>query len=387
MDSRTRSYIKKKFKSYYNNFPLYLPHDFKDREWGFILLDEAFNAFMRRHKSFGSEGELHEYLTSMIPAHCYYSVAYYKYPSAANMSDKGWSGSDLIFDLDADHLPNAPNNYSEMLDNVKVETLRLYDFLTKDFGFSEDDIQIIFSGGRGYHIHITEDNIKDLDSNQRREVIDYLSAKGLNLSHLFHHKRFVPELQKDGDDLDLNINSGWRKRLNAYIISYLQDSLDSSNALEVLTSHKGIGERKASMIIDLCKDKKELNKIKEGNFNSLFNIDKNLILSIAEQGIEKIRLNIDEPVTADIKRLIRLPGSLHGGSGLKVIPLTYSQLKDFNPLVDAIVFNETPTLINIQTEQKFELNGMKFDLDVGIQEIPEFAAIYLMCRGVAEHES
>ena len=32
----------------------------------------------------------------------------------------------------------------------------------------------------------------------------------------------------------------------------------------------------------------------------------------------------DEPVTTDIKRLIRMPTSLHGGSGMRVQPLEIS---------------------------------------------------------------
>ena len=60
---------------------------------------------MRRHKAFNSEGELKDYLASMPPAHAYHSAAYYQYPQAPTMLEKKWQGADLIFDLDADHLP------------------------------------------------------------------------------------------------------------------------------------------------------------------------------------------------------------------------------------------------------------------------------------------
>src|SRR5207245_11160993 len=40
----------------------------------------------------------------------------------------------------------------------------------------------------------------------------------------------------------------------------------------------------------------------------------------------------DEPVTSDIKRLIRLPHSLHGKTGLAVIPMTREALDGFLPL-------------------------------------------------------
>ena len=47
--------------------------------------------------------------------------------------------------------------------------------------------------------------------------------------------------------------------------------------------------------------------------------------------IEEIGVEIDEPVTIDIHRLIRYPGSLHGKTGFKVQELTLKQLEDFNP--------------------------------------------------------
>jgi DNA primase small subunit len=45
------------------------------------------------------------------------------------MNEKNWLGAELIFDLDADHLPDAPRNYADMLELVKKETFKLMDFL------------------------------------------------------------------------------------------------------------------------------------------------------------------------------------------------------------------------------------------------------------------
>src|SRR5690606_32198531 len=55
----------------------------------------------------------------------------------------------------------------------------------------------------------------------------------------------------------------------------------------------------------------------------------------------------DEPVTTDTKRLIRLPSSLHGGSGLRVTPLAPKDLDDFDPLVDAVVFGEREVKVDL----------------------------------------
>jgi DNA primase small subunit len=96
---------------------------------------------------------------------------------------------------------------------------------------------------------------------------------------------------------------------------------------------------------------------------------------------------VDEPVTADIKRLIRLPGSLHGGSGMKVIPLSLEDIEDFKPLQDAVAFSDRP--VTLRAIKPFEVQMMDLDIRVeeGVQELPEYAAVYLMCRGVAEYGS
>lgn len=106
-----------------------------------------------------SAGELVDYVRSMIPRHVYHSAAYYQRPGAPTMKEKIWQGADLIFDLDADHLRGAASSYAGMLEQVKRETLKLLSFLLSDFGFAESKISVVFSGGRGYHIHVRDPRI------------------------------------------------------------------------------------------------------------------------------------------------------------------------------------------------------------------------------------
>src|SRR5512136_760299 len=143
---------------------------------------------MRRHKSYVSREELVDYIRSMVPAHLYHSAAYYQRPGAPTMREKSWQSADLIFDLDADHLRKAPKSYKEMLDLVKKETLKLLDFLMGDFGLSEKNISVVFSGGRGYHIHARDPQVLELGSDERREIVDYLTGTGLEI------ERFINEV-------------------------------------------------------------------------------------------------------------------------------------------------------------------------------------------------
>jgi len=106
------SFLKQLFSRYYKDAKLELPPRFGRREWGFMFIGER---FMKRHISFSSAREVKSFLIGkgkkmgdrfMIPSHAYHSVAYYTHPNA-KMDKKGWLGADLVFDLDADHIPGA----------------------------------------------------------------------------------------------------------------------------------------------------------------------------------------------------------------------------------------------------------------------------------------
>ncbi|TAN47045.1 MAG: DNA primase catalytic subunit PriS, partial [Candidatus Methanoperedens sp.] len=221
MNFRTKSYLRKRFGDYYQASELPLPHDFTRREWGFIFFDEMPEVVMRRHKAFSSEGEAIEYLRGMVPAHVYHSAAYYQFPGAGTMKEKKWEGADLIFDLDADHLPQKVRSYAGMLANVKAETIKLLDFLLEDFGFDEKNIRVAFSGGRGYHIHVHEPRVLTLGSAERREIVDYIGGEvGPKEEFIFEEymgKKIIASFKESSDGF------GWGKRLSKHLISYLKN--------------------------------------------------------------------------------------------------------------------------------------------------------------------
>ena len=113
--------------------------------------------------------------------------------------------------------------------------------------------------------------------------------------------------------------------------------------------------------------------------------------------VKKVGAEIDEPVSIDIHRLIRYPGTLHGKTGFKVQELEYNQLDEFNPLdesnelIDPIVFKSKK-----QITQKLEITGVKVpatkikgetygDYDCGEKiEVPHHVAVFLLCKGVAK---
>ena len=100
--------------------------------------------------------------------------------------------------------------------------------------------------------------------------------------------------------------------------------------------------------------------------------------------LDEERGETDEPVTADVRRLIRCPGSLHGGSGLRVTSLSLRDLEDFDPLQDAVVFGDESVPLEIQKPFNTEMRGQSYHLEEGPTELPACVAVFLMARGVAE---
>jgi DNA primase small subunit len=465
MNFRTKQYLRKRFGDYYQASNLTLPPELERREWGFIFFDELPEVVMRRHKAFSRENEAFDYIRGMVPAHVYHSAAYYKFPGAATMKEKQWQGADLIFDLDADHLPVKARSYAEMLSNVKTETMKLLDFLLEDFGFPENNISVVFSGGRGYHIHVRDPKVLALESAERREIVDYVSGTGLSIDFVFKpakHKVYDDgkfkrkELESSRKITSFEDNSGgfgWGKRISKYLVQFLKDisikdeteaqnqiaqlmrnyyskkpnfdtipedianhiirmkNENRKTGIEKITEEVGINKNRVRNFLmshDLLDYKREatiiFKKIRNmsNSAETLDRIENHGIIddsfifdAIVQKAIEDNIIYLgsahtDEPVTADIRRLIRMPSSLHGGSGMRVVPLTLSGLSKFEPLNDAVVFSEKETKIDVlkplkPQNSKVEMKGKSFTVKEGINTLPEYAAMYLMCRGAAEY--
>ncbi len=168
----TKLFLKKKFEEYYSKNDIELPREFKRREFAFVPLEALPDFVMHRHISFRSEIDFRAYVLSNVPAHIYFSSAYYERPDEDRMEDKGWLGADLIFDVDADHLPVKTQSFEMSFELAKREIKKLTGVLRADFGIR--DMKTYFSGGRGYHVHVHDEEFLSLGSAERREIVDYL---------------------------------------------------------------------------------------------------------------------------------------------------------------------------------------------------------------------
>jgi DNA primase small subunit len=278
------------------------------------------------------------------------------------------------------------------LEISKKEIIKLIDnFLIPDFALNLEQIKIAFSGHRGYHIKIEDPKIRTLTSDQRREIVDYLTGENITFEILGLREKqsSVLGLLKD--------NIGWSNK----IINKL-DKILHEDPIEI--EHFLLDPQQANLnparIKSFLANRDDFLKSINENSKNIWSIEgfglstwKKLLRAV----VKNIGAEIDEPVSIDIHRLIRYPGTLHGKTGFKVQELTYEQLDDFNPLdesneeIDPIVFQSKK-----QITQKIEITAVKVpattikgetfgDYEWGEKiEVPHHIAVFFLCKGVAK---
>lgn len=405
--ARTIAWLRGRFGDWYRQNPPPMPDRHPRREFGFILWPERPGPppFVR-HKAFPNAGGLHEYL-ARGPHSAYYSTAYYRRPGEPRMQDKQWLGAELIFDLDADHLDTveaAKKRGEEVpiaaqLDQVRRQFIHLLDdFLLGDLGLSEKDLWITFSGGRGYHCHVVEPAYMQLDAKARREIVDYVTGKvptekGTDQPDLeIWIERKVVGMKGRGDWAKPIVQEriapvttpGWPGRITRTLVHTLRTEVMERPAEEAefwLTGLSGVGEKSARDFRERL-DEAMLERISNGVLEQGAIVKKVCHHMMRQTTIPLAKGETDEPVTADVKRLIRLPGSLHGKSGLKVVTLKRDELDSFDPLRDAVAFPlDGSVKIMPRRPQSVELAGETVRVEEGVEtDVPIAHAVWICSR-------
>jgi len=378
------SWLEDQFRQYYKQADIVGPNRLDRREYAMMPFGEQ---HMQRHIAVKTAKELRDMLRRRAPAHVYYSSAYYETPDAPTMTQKNWMGADLIFDLDADHLPGAQHmSYESMLHAVKQELIKLLGFLQNDFGCIKDELAVYFSGGRGYHCHVFDPRVQLLGSQERREIVDYITGRGLDTESIIHEKTVYRRgnITQTSLEMPLPTEPGWRGKISHEIIQFFQSlrHLPQDEAVSLLTDFEGIGPKTAQAIYNGLTQKR-IDRIQQGKFDQFPYIGKIAPHLIARSAV-KLRGEPDEPVTADVKRLIRLPGSLHGSTGLKVVHIAPADIEAFDPLSDAVVFDDSPVNLSVKKPVAITMNCELFDLKSGPTTVPAYLAVLLIGRRLAQ---
>jgi DNA primase small subunit len=371
-----KEWLFQKLSAYYEKAKLELPDDINSREFAVQPID--YKGYVR-HLSFKSEDELRSFLLKNPPMHLYYSSAIYTFPEIDDMEKKGMIGSEIIFDIDADEVPGCESieqlhaclNCGSLLygKSIKkctkcgsqnvievepipkecilkagIEAKKLIKVLRKDFGFEK--IKIYFSGNRGFHVHPKcDDEWLKLTSEERSMIIKYITGSGVNIERIIGlgesikgKNMYIPNPKEPG----------WRGRLGE--ILYKKMNLNDEKKITFGEAEVLLGEK----------------------------INLNDIMKMAS-------ISIDEKVTVDVHRLIRIPGSINGKLGLPVFEIGESELESFSINCSYSPFKEDEDVkMNVSMQNK-EILGIKINsLKGDIIKIPGCLAFLFISKGIAD---
>jgi DNA primase small subunit len=404
----SRDFVYGKFHDFYSNPSTVIssPALLGQRELAFFLFKER---IMLRHKGFANINALKLFLGEAVPSDVYRSCAYYENP-AAEMDKKGWLGADLVFDIDADHIPTSCNKIHDewacskcgfsgkgltpetcpicegqkfdtktwpcelCLKSAKEETAKLIDMLGKDFGFSYKEMRVFFSGHRGYHVHVENEAVKTLDAMGRKEIVDYVSGLGLAILGDKAKGRSVKRRASRGFSLH---DFGWNKRLKLGLQNFLLKATKEDLKNAGIKGNYAAILRNKEVILKRC--------VEEGRWGSVKGVGVKTWKKLAEYVKDLESAKIDTVVTTDTHRLIRLNGTLHGKTGLKKVEFPLRSLEDFDPFKEAVAFKEGAVKVFVSDAPEFRLGGNVFGpYKRQTVELPTAAAILLICKGRAE---
>ena len=413
------------FQAYYQEKQSDLPEvsNFNLREFGWIPWGKK--VYMERHESFDSLNALSNHIIANPPRHLYSSGSLYLIPDAPDMNRKEYQGCDFIIDIDVDHfytpckdehdlwtckdcgdegtgMPKSCPKCSgskftkvswvcdQCLDVAKNEITKLiFNFLIPDFGIDEKNFRIAFSGHRGYHLKIESEDLRKLSSEERREIVDYVTGKNINFEILGLTERF----NRINGLLEENI--GWSQKIMKKIIKLLTQPEDVIENMLLDKNLFGFTQFYVKSFLNSKDDFLELITKGERNVWSIEGFSLTKWKKFLRGIINLVGVELDEPVSIDIHRLIRYPGSLHGKTGFKVQEIKLNELAAFNPLdesnekLDPIVFKSKNKMKLEIIENKLPLTKIKGEsfgpyVKGEIIEVPHHIAVFLLCKEVAK---
>ena len=390
-------------RRYYSSHWIEAPPSVEMREFG---VGEYGRKIATRHLSFPSEEEMNRFLRERTPFYISYSVGYFKFPRATPMENKILVGSDLIFEFDADEVglysdrdvwickncgasgygyvekcPKCggpvemklfPDPEREEKLKERVDTL-IKDFLLGDLGLSKDEISVNFSGNRGYHVHVRSKELYSIVTSKevRVELMEYITGQSIDPGYIFGESVSCGPIRcVRGPSTN---SRGWPGRIARSVVRVLREG-----RREVFSSLK----KKAVDALFAHRDQ-YINYISRGLWPAPKLFPLQVWIDVARSLTPTMGHTIDTQTSADIYRLIRLPDTIHGTTGL--IAKKIRNLKSFDPYRDAVVLPSKEITVRVRIAPEFEMKGKRFGPFKNEEvQLPLYVAHYLIGRGVAE---
>lgn len=291
------------------DLPKFITDGLPRREFGF---DHQGRGPNDRYKTFQGIESLRKFLRYRSPFAAYISVAFYNNPRRRG----DWIKSEFVFDVDAKDLPIRSCNCEGVCEICLGEALYLVndliDTLRSDLGLN--NIHLIYSG-RGYHIRILDESVMEGDSDLRAEVLKYVVGAKIPRTAYSQEESASPAYNLEHFSIPVAYPALFTKRLKLNI--------------QKLTGIEKIDGINPKLLKDIIKFRQFLDENEWGLFKSKIGPIryKNMVYAMSCLNLAQV----DAKVSIDLKRILRLPSSLHSKVSMKCVevknPETFDPFK------------------------------------------------------------
>jgi DNA primase small subunit len=289
--------------------PDFIAHSIQEREFGFDHIGRGPND---RYKVFRNPDLLKRFLKVRTPFAAYCSVAFYDKP---RRRDK-WTKAELVFDVDAKDIPIRTCECAGVceicLNEAREIVCGIIDTLKEDLGLK--DIHIVYSG-RGYHVRVLDDEVTPVNSDVRSQMVKYIVGAE------------VPENEYSLDDEKVSYEH--------FVIPFGYPNVFTERvkySILHLNEHSNLDEVNKKLLKDVLKNR---HLIEDNNWGLFKNKIGPLRYKKVINGIASMNMSlVDAKVSIDLKRILRLPSSLHSMVSMKCTEV--KNIETFDPFKEAV---------------------------------------------------
>lgn len=295
------------------DLPEFIKNDLNKREFGFDHLGRGPND---RYRVFKTTDMLKRFMRYRSPFAAYCSVAFYKKPRQRG----DWLKSELVFDVDAKDVPvrscGCENVCEICLEEAKQIVAGLLDTLKQDLGLK--NIHVIYSG-RGYHVRVLDESAMLLDSEGRSQVLKYVTgAEAPKNKYIMDSEPGQKPYELEHFSIPIGYPAVFTKRIKYTILH-----LNGTEKMEDVNP---------KLMKDVLKYREMVQNDQWGLFKNKIGPKRyrNLV-----EGISKLNMGfVDAKVSIDLKRILRMPTSLHSKVSMRCMEV--KNIETFDPLKEAV---------------------------------------------------
>ena len=289
--------------------PDFIAHSIQEREFGFDHVGRGPND---RYKVFRNPDLLKRFLKVRTPFAAYCSVAFYDKP---RRRDK-WTKAELVFDVDAKDIPirtcECEGVCEICLNEAREIVCGIIDTLKEDLGLN--NIHIVYSG-RGYHVRVLDDDVTHVNSDVRSQIVKYIVGAE------------VPENEYSLDYEKVSYEH--------FVIPFGYPNVFTERvkySILHLNEHSNLDEVNKKLLKDVLKYRP---LIEDNNWGMFKNKIGPLRYKKVINGIASMNMSlVDAKVSIDLKRILRLPSSLHSMVSMKCTEV--KNIETFDPFKEAV---------------------------------------------------